>query len=193
MYSPVTFFDPREIIVLGFATTTLGQLKDAPEIDVKVRGANPLDDVIEPEIGRKFAALVAEGDFSAAGDIPYCPPMTGGKETGKAEFAKTLQDLQALFAAAGKRRDALNEERKKRCAGGSHLPSLSRSRPAPGAAPRDPARPAASAGRLSPPRGRYLRFLSSCSRSPGHVRMPGSRYEVLKYPAYQGKKRLGKR
>lgn len=51
--------------------------------------------------------------------------MTGGKETDMAEFAKTLQDLQALFAAAGKRRDALNEERKKRWAEGSHLPVVS--------------------------------------------------------------------
>jgi len=48
-------FVPREVIVLGFATTTLGQLRDALDIDVKVRGKNPLDDVIEPAIGRTFA------------------------------------------------------------------------------------------------------------------------------------------
>jgi hypothetical protein len=91
MYSLVNVFDPREIIVLGFATTTLEQPSDALEIDVSVRGANPLDDVIEPEIGRKFAALVAEDDFSAAGHIPCCPPMTGGKVTDIEESVKTLR------------------------------------------------------------------------------------------------------
>ncbi|MDY9923201.1 hypothetical protein [Methanobacterium sp.] len=33
-------------------------------IDVKERLANPLDKVIEPEIGRAFGILISEDDFS---------------------------------------------------------------------------------------------------------------------------------
>jgi len=100
--------------VLGFATTTLGQLEDALDIDVKVRGANPLDDVIEPEIGRKFCALIAEDDFSAVGEIPYKPAGIGGKETDMEEFGKNLQAIAGLYAAAARKRDAVNEARKKK-------------------------------------------------------------------------------
>jgi len=114
MFSTINVFDPREIIVLGFATTTLEQLQDALDIDVKVRGENPLDDVIEPEIGRKFCALVSEDDFSAIGDIPYCPAMIDGKETDMAEFWKNMKAIQALYAAAAKKRDAIIEIRKKK-------------------------------------------------------------------------------
>jgi len=113
MYSLINIFDPREVIVLGFATTTLGQLEDALDIDVKVRGGNPLDDVIEPEIGRKFCALIAEDDFSAAGDIPYQEACIGGKKTDMAEFEKNLNAIALLYAAASKKRDAVNEARKK--------------------------------------------------------------------------------
>ncbi|OPY37133.1 MAG: hypothetical protein A4E35_01597 [Methanoregula sp. PtaU1.Bin051] len=110
----INIFDPREIIVLGFATTTLAGMKAALDIDVKVRGENPLDKVIEPEIGRSFALQVADDDFSAIGDIPYCPPMIGGNVTDMAEFDKDRQDLLAVFAAAAKKRDAINEERKRK-------------------------------------------------------------------------------
>lgn len=114
MYSLINIFDPREIIVLGFATTTLEQLEGALDIDVKVRGANPLDDIIEPEIGRKFCALISEDDFSAAGDIPYRPATITGKETDMAEFEKDRVAISLLYAAASKKRDAVNEARKKR-------------------------------------------------------------------------------
>jgi hypothetical protein len=102
------------VIVLGFATTTLGQLEDALDIDVKVRGENPLDEVIEPDIGRKFCALVAEDDFSAAGEIPYKPAGIAGKETDMTEFEKNLHAIAGLYAAASMKRDAVNEARKKR-------------------------------------------------------------------------------
>lgn len=114
MYSLINIFDPREVIVLGFATTTLDQLEAALDIDVKVRGENPLEEVIDPEIGRKFCALVAEDDFSSVGDIPYKQPGTGGKETNMAEFDKNLQAIAGLYAAASEKRDAVNEARKKK-------------------------------------------------------------------------------
>lgn len=109
----INIFDPREVIVLGFATTTLDQLKDALDIDVKVRGENPLDDVIEPAIGRTFALQVAEDDFSAVGDIPWHPAMIGDKETGMTRFWQDLQAIAGLYAAAAKKRDAVNAARKK--------------------------------------------------------------------------------
>jgi hypothetical protein len=115
----INIFDPREIIVLGFATTTLEQLEAALEIDVKVRGENPLDDVIEPEIGRSFALQVADDDFSAIGDIPYTPPVIGGKETDMAAFEKDRIAIAGLYAAAAKKRDAVNEARKKKREAGS--------------------------------------------------------------------------
>ena len=113
MFSMINVFDPREVVVIGFATTTLEQLEDALDIDVKVRGENPLDDVIEPDIGRKFCALISEDDFSAVGNIPYKPPTIAGKKTDMAEFGNTMLSLQRLFGAASKKRDAVNEARKK--------------------------------------------------------------------------------
>jgi hypothetical protein len=109
----INIFDPREIIVLGFATTTPEQLKDALDIDVKVRGDNPLDDVIEPGIGRSFGLQVAEDDFSAAGDIPYRPAAMNGKETDMAEFYDDLNMLASIYAAAAAKRDAIGEARKR--------------------------------------------------------------------------------
>ncbi len=108
----INIFDPREIIVVGLATTTLEQLEAALAIDVKVRGENPLDDVIEPVIGRTFALQVADDDFSAIGNIPYGPPAINGRETDMTEFARTLATLQGVFGAAARERDALNTRRR---------------------------------------------------------------------------------
>lgn len=69
--------------------------------------------MIEPEIGRSFGALVAEDDFSAVGNIPYCPPMIDGKETDMPEFGKIRLTLLVISAAAVHARDAINEKRKK--------------------------------------------------------------------------------
>ncbi len=110
----VNIFDPREIIVLGFATTTLEQLEAALEIDVKVRGENPLDDIIEPAIGRSFALQIADDDFSAIGNIPYSPPMIGGKKTDMAESEKDRVAILGLYTAAIQKREAINAARRKR-------------------------------------------------------------------------------
>ncbi|OPX64096.1 MAG: hypothetical protein A4E34_01314 [Methanoregula sp. PtaU1.Bin006] len=104
----INIFDPREVIVLGFATATLEQMKNALDIDVKIRGENPLDDVIEPSVGRSFALQIAEDDFSEAGDIPYTPATIGGRKTDMAEFERDLGAVAGLYSAAAKKRDALN-------------------------------------------------------------------------------------
>jgi len=92
---------------------TLEQLRDALNIDVSFRGENPLDEVIEPEIGRKFCALISEDDFSAVGKIPYKLPSVAGKETNMEEFYENLQALKKLFEDASKKRDEINEVRKR--------------------------------------------------------------------------------
>jgi hypothetical protein len=109
----INVFDPREVIVLGFATTTLEGLKDALDIDIKVRGENPLDDIIEPAIGRSFALQVADDDFVAAGEIPFCPPGIDGKETDMTEFEKDLQAIASIYADAAQKRDAIHAARKR--------------------------------------------------------------------------------
>jgi hypothetical protein len=113
MFSMINLFDPREVIVIGFNTTTPAQLEEALKIEVKFRGENPLDAVIEPEIGRKFCMLVAEDDFSAAGAIPYTPAGLGGVETDMAAFETMLQAIAGAYAAAAAKRDAINEARQK--------------------------------------------------------------------------------
>ncbi|MDD1690935.1 MAG: ROK family protein [Methanoregula sp.] len=110
----INVFDPREVIVLGFTTTTLEQLKDALDIDVKVRGENPLDDVIEPAIGRSFAIQVADDDFTAAGNIPYQPATIGGKKTDMEELETDRLAIQVLYAAASNKRDTVNEARRQK-------------------------------------------------------------------------------
>ena len=111
MYSMINIFDPREVVVIGFSTTTPGQLEAALDIDVKVRGENPPGEVIGPAIGRKFCALVSEDDFSASGEIPWRPASIRGEETDMAAFRASLATLQALFAAAAQKRDAINAAR----------------------------------------------------------------------------------
>ena len=111
MFTLVNAFDPREIVVLGFNTTTLEQLEDALKVEVKFRGENPMDKVIEPEIGRKFFALISEDDFSAGGEIPFKPASVAGKETNLEEFYKNLQAIKDLYTTAGKKRDAINAAR----------------------------------------------------------------------------------
>ena len=82
------------------------------DIDVKGREENPLDDVIEPEIGRSFALQVAEDDFSAAGDISYCQAGIDGNITDMAVVAEDVTMLDSIYAAAAKKRDSVNEARK---------------------------------------------------------------------------------
>jgi len=111
MYSMINIFDPREIIVIGFSTATVGAMEAALAIEVKFRGENPLDEVIEPAVGRTFALLVAEDDFGAAGEIPYTPAAVGGEVTDMTAFGKNLQTVSLIFAAAAAKRDTINKKR----------------------------------------------------------------------------------
>jgi hypothetical protein len=77
MFTLTNIFDPRGVIVLGFFNHNARTTGGCPEHCVKFRGENPLDTVIEPEIGRKFCAMIAEDDFSAIGETPYKPHGIG--------------------------------------------------------------------------------------------------------------------
>ncbi len=108
LYTTINVFDPREIIVIGFidfAEAKFDELLSGLRIDVKERLANPLDEVIEPEIGRKFGILVSEDDFSAAGAIEYKPPSISGKETDLEKLSHNLSEFGKAIAQASLERD----------------------------------------------------------------------------------------
>jgi hypothetical protein len=107
LYTAINAFNPREIIVVGFVEIKPGQdpLKIL-RIDVKERLDNPLDAVIEPEIGRTYGILVSEDDFSSTGQMKYKPPSVNGKETDLKEIAQGLELAQKLITQAAEERDS---------------------------------------------------------------------------------------
>ena len=107
LYTAINAFNPREIIVVGFVEIKPGQdpLKIL-RIDVKERLDNPLDAVIEPEIGRTYGILVSEDDFSSTGQMKYKPPSINGKETDLKEIAQGLELAQKLITQAAEERDS---------------------------------------------------------------------------------------
>ncbi len=109
MYTMINAFDPREIVVIGFTETDLERLAAELRIDVKERLEHSLDEVIEPQIGRKLGLLVSEDDFSAAGSIGYKPPAVHGEETDLEQFRQNLQQVAGLIAEASKVRDRAKE------------------------------------------------------------------------------------
>jgi hypothetical protein len=99
-------FDEREIIVVGFVEIKQGQdpIKIL-QIDVKERLDNPLEDVIEPEIGRTYGILVSEDDFSSDGKLEYETPRVDGEETDFVEVSQALALAQRLFTKAASERE----------------------------------------------------------------------------------------
>jgi hypothetical protein len=99
-------FDEREIIVVGFVEIRQGQdpLKIL-QIDVKERLDNPLEDLIEPEIGRTYGILVSEDDFSSDGKLEYKTPRVDGKETDFVEISQALALAKKLFTQAASERE----------------------------------------------------------------------------------------
>ncbi len=111
MYTVINAFDPREIIVIGFTETELKNFPDELQIDVKERLEHSLDEVIEPEIGRKFGLLVSEDDFSAIGSLGYKPPAVHGVETNLEQFGENLQQIAKMISQAANRRDSIKKEK----------------------------------------------------------------------------------
>jgi len=106
MFSILNASDPREIIVIGLTEMTHEDLMSKLMIDVKERLSNPLDDVIEPEINRKFGLLVSEDNFSAEGSIAYKPAAVDGKPTDLVQINHELAELAQLIVQASAVRDS---------------------------------------------------------------------------------------
>jgi hypothetical protein len=93
MYTAINVFDPTEIIVMGFVESEVDTFMDGLKIDVKERLENPLDDVIEPEIGRQFGMVVSEDDFSPDGTIEY---RDASIDTEKTDLKKVYEDISKI-------------------------------------------------------------------------------------------------
>lgn len=111
MYTAINVNDPQEIIVMGFVESELDQYLAGLKIDVKERLDNPLDDVIEPEIGRKFGILVSEDDFSPEGAIVYKPPSVSGRDTDLDEVYNDLSEIARMISLASAERDEFKGEK----------------------------------------------------------------------------------
>ena len=105
MFTLINIEDPREVIVIGLTESSMEEILDKLRIDVKERLENPLDEVIEPEIGRTFGVVVSEDDFSSEGAIEYSEPSVRGKKTEVNEIIGNMEDIRSAFARAAMERD----------------------------------------------------------------------------------------
>jgi hypothetical protein len=111
LYTLINAFDQQEIIVIGFVEILPNQdPMKVLRIDVKERLDNPLDNIIEPEIGRVYGIVVSEDDFSATGSIEYQPPSINGKVTNLNEIAMGLSLAKQLIAQASAERDMKKDQ-----------------------------------------------------------------------------------
>jgi hypothetical protein len=97
MFSCLNVAEPREIITIALTEASEGDAERLIGIDAAERAGSPLDDIVEPQIGRTFGILVAEDDFSAAGQISYRPASVGGQITDTSEVEEALQLGAALL------------------------------------------------------------------------------------------------
>ena len=89
--------DPREVITIALTEASPENAERLIAVDAGERAGSPLDDIVGPRIGRTFGILVAEDDFSAAGQIPYQPASVGGQITDMSEVQGALQLGAALL------------------------------------------------------------------------------------------------
>ena len=101
----VNVSNPREIISIGYTDVSEEELKKVLNIDVTVRLASPLDDVVESTIVRHFGVVVASDDFSASGKIDYVPPSVDGKLTDYNQIAASLEHVKREIEKASTKRD----------------------------------------------------------------------------------------
>ena len=98
MFTVMDAADPREIIVIGLTEATAEQVRELVSIDAAERARSPLDDVVEPPVGRCFGVLIAEDDFSASGPIAPTPARVGGVETDVAAVERQIEAAAPLLA-----------------------------------------------------------------------------------------------
>lgn len=112
LYSAISVFNPREVIVVGLGEFKPGQDPERLiQIEVNERLEHPLEMVIEPEIGRTFGIVVSEDDFSPVGEMKLKPATVNGKETDFDEIDQGLKMAQKLLARAAAERDAARKLR----------------------------------------------------------------------------------
>jgi len=113
LHTMVSLNDPREITVIGFVEMTIENITAKLEIEVKERLSHSLDDIIEPEIERKFGILVSEDDFSADGNIAYKPASINEKITDFEDISSNLNQVANAIERASEKRDKAKNAMKK--------------------------------------------------------------------------------
>ncbi|MDY6795484.1 MAG: ROK family protein [Actinomycetota bacterium] len=112
MLTVVNLHNPREIISIGIMELEdISQLQSALHIDIEERLANPLDEVVEDTIVRKFGILVSEDDFSMAGKIPPKPLTIDGEEVKYTDLEEVMGVAADIFTAAAEERDRRRKEK----------------------------------------------------------------------------------
>ncbi len=113
LFTMINVANPREIVVIGMIDIKEGNFEELLEglkIDVKERVEHSLDDIIEPEIERKFGVLISEDDFSAKGTIDYKPATINGKEVSTKDFEKKLSQVAEGISKASEERDRIKKK-----------------------------------------------------------------------------------
>lgn len=110
MYTALNINDPSEIIVMGFVESEIEQFMEGLNIDVKERLDNPLDDVIEPEIGRQFGMVISEDDFSPEGKIEYKEPSISNQKTDLDRIYEDITKIAEMIQSASEKRDKLKNK-----------------------------------------------------------------------------------
>ena len=112
MLTVVNLHDPREIISIGIMELEdISQLQSALQIDIEERLANPLDEIVEDAIVRKFGIIASEDDFSMAGEIPSKPPSVDGEEIKYSDLEEIMGIAADMFTAAAEERDRRKREK----------------------------------------------------------------------------------
>ena len=112
MLTVVNLHDPREIISIGIMELEdISQLQSALQIDIEERLANPLDEIVEDAILRKFGIIASEDDFSMVGEIPSKPPTVDGEEIKYSDLEEIMGTAADMFTAAAEERDRRKREK----------------------------------------------------------------------------------
>lgn len=111
MLTVVNLHDPREIISMGIMELEdQSQLPSALHIDIEERLGNPLDEIVEDTIVRKFGIIVSEDDFSMAGKIPPKPLTVDGVEVKYSDLEEIMAEAASMFTTAAEERDRRKKE-----------------------------------------------------------------------------------
>jgi hypothetical protein len=112
MLTVVNLHNPCEIISIGIMELDdISQLPSALHIDIEERLANPLDEIVEDTIERKFWIIASEDDFSMAGEIPPKPLTVDGKEVRYSDLQEVMGIAASMFTAAAEERDRRQGEK----------------------------------------------------------------------------------